>query len=113
MANVIPPMAWTRLCSREDLPPLGKARLCEIGGKDGAVVKIALVRTETGLRALDDHCPHRAGPMSEGWIDGEKIACPWHQWTFDLGTGACTNIPGQKIRVFQVVEKEGFVEIDL
>ncbi|SDT92175.1 nitrite reductase (NADH) small subunit [Verrucomicrobium sp. GAS474] len=106
-------MAWTRLCSREELPPVGQTRLCEIAGEGGAVVRIALARTEAGLFALDDHCPHRAGPMSEGWLDGEKIACPWHQWTFDLRTGHCTNIPGQKIRTFEVIENEGVVGIDL
>jgi len=97
------------------LPPVGKARLCEIAGKEGAVVKIALIRTEAGLFALDDHCPHRSGPMSEGLVDAEggAIACPWHQWSFDLATGACKNIPGQKIKTFQVVEKEGVVGIDL
>jgi len=106
-------MAWTRLCSVADLPPVGQTRLCEVAGKDGTVVKIALARTATGLYALDDHCPHRSGPMSEGLLEGDRIACPWHQWVFNLATGACVNIPGQKIMTYKVVEKEGVVEIDL
>ncbi len=46
-------------------------------------------------RALDDQCPHRLAPLSEGRIaeDG-LLECPYHGWAF-TGEGACDRIPQQ------------------
>jgi pheophorbide a oxygenase len=43
---------------------------------------------------MDDACPHRLAPLSEGRIDREKnrIECSYHGWSFD-STGACQRIP--------------------
>jgi nitrite reductase/ring-hydroxylating ferredoxin subunit len=43
---------------------------------------------------MDDACPHRLAPLSEGRIDREKnrIECSYHGWSFD-STGACQHIP--------------------
>jgi nitrite reductase (NADH) small subunit len=43
--------------------------------------------------ALDNVCPHRGGPLAEGFIEHGKIVCPWHQWEFDLATGQATHSP--------------------
>ncbi|GAB4823577.1 hypothetical protein N2152v2_010623 [Parachlorella kessleri] len=42
---------------------------------------------------LEDRCPHRAAPLSEGkiWPDG-NLSCSYHGWRFD-GSGACKAIP--------------------
>nr|CAB3502028.1 unnamed protein product [Digitaria exilis] len=43
--------------------------------------------------ALDDRCPHRLAPLSEGRIDETGcLQCSYHGWSFD-GSGACTRIP--------------------
>lgn len=43
--------------------------------------------------ALDDRCPHRLAPLSEGRIDEDGcLQCSYHGWSFD-GKGACTRIP--------------------
>jgi phenylpropionate dioxygenase-like ring-hydroxylating dioxygenase large terminal subunit len=41
---------------------------------------------------LDDHCPHRAMPLSYGTFDGELVECCYHGWQFDR-EGRCRNIP--------------------
>lgn len=43
--------------------------------------------------ALDDKCPHRLAPLSEGRIDENgDLQCSYHGWSFD-GCGSCTRIP--------------------
>ncbi|XP_073022727.1 pheophorbide a oxygenase, chloroplastic-like [Primulina eburnea] len=43
--------------------------------------------------ALDDKCPHRLAPLSEGRIDENgHLQCSYHGWSFD-GCGSCTRIP--------------------
>jgi phenylpropionate dioxygenase-like ring-hydroxylating dioxygenase large terminal subunit len=45
-------------------------------------------------RAAIDQCPHRAGRLSQGWVDGGFLVCPYHGWQYDRG-GACVAIPAQ------------------
>ena len=47
---------------------------------------------EGNVAALHDLCPHRAMPLSIGCFDGQRIACSYHGWQFDL-TGTCRHIP--------------------
>ncbi|WOL07429.1 pheophorbide a oxygenase, chloroplastic [Canna indica] len=43
--------------------------------------------------ALDDRCPHRLAPLSEGRIDETGcLQCSYHGWSFD-GSGSCVRIP--------------------
>lgn len=54
-------------------------------------------RTTQTWSALEDKCPHRLAPLSEGRIaeDG-LLECPYHGWAFD-GTGQCDRIPQQSV----------------
>ena len=46
-------------------------------------------------RLMDDSCPHRLAPLSEGRIDREmnRIECAYHGWSFEPSSGACARIP--------------------
>jgi nitrite reductase (NADH) small subunit len=37
--------------------------------------------------ALLDRCPHKGGPLSQGIVFGESVACPLHNWTISLVDG--------------------------
>uniref|UniRef100_A0A0D9W0C7 Rieske domain-containing protein n=1 Tax=Leersia perrieri TaxID=77586 RepID=A0A0D9W0C7_9ORYZ len=44
-------------------------------------------------RVLDDMCPHRLAPLSEGRVDNKgRLQCAYHGWCFD-GRGSCQFIP--------------------
>uniref|UniRef100_A0A0D3FQE8 Rieske domain-containing protein n=1 Tax=Oryza barthii TaxID=65489 RepID=A0A0D3FQE8_9ORYZ len=44
-------------------------------------------------RVVDDACPHRLAPLSEGRVDGKgRLLCAYHGWCFD-GHGSCQFIP--------------------
>ncbi|MEU1166027.1 Rieske 2Fe-2S domain-containing protein, partial [Streptomyces sp. NPDC005921] len=45
--------------------------------------------------ALSDRCVHRRYPLSESGLDGDRIVCGYHGFTYDR-TGACVYVPGQK-----------------
>ena len=54
---------------------------------------VLILRDEEGnVSALDDHCPHRGIPLSDGTFDGREIECCYHGWRFDC-RGKCTEIP--------------------
>jgi nitrite reductase (NADH) small subunit len=71
----------------DELTP-GQGKLVEVNRK-----RIALFNVGGRYYALDDTCPHRGAPLSEGELEGTAVVCPWHGAIFDLGTGDVTRPP--------------------
>jgi vanillate O-demethylase monooxygenase subunit len=79
---------------------------------------VALYRTAAGQPvALDDRCPHRWAPLSEGQVDGEIITCPYHGARFEPD-GKCVAFPAQKavpgtmqVRSFPLIERGPYIWI--
>jgi len=79
---------------------------------------IVVVRTKTGqLYALEDRCAHRQVPLSQGVVDGERLRCTYHGWTYDCA-GACVNVPyigpgharsANGVRAYPVCEVDGLL----
>jgi nitrite reductase (NADH) small subunit len=73
---------WRDVGSIEDIPRLG-SRVVATGDR-----RIAVFRTGGDeIFALDDRCPHKDGPLSQGIVHGRAVTCPLHNWTIDLATG--------------------------
>ena len=43
--------------------------------------------------AIADRCPHDGGPLSDGFIEGERLVCARHGWEVDPCTGHCPQRP--------------------
>lgn len=71
--------------------------------------EIAVFRQRDGrLFAVQNRCPHRQGPLSEGICGAGKIICPLHSHKFDLATGQGAE-PGECVKVYRVAESNGDV----
>ena len=68
---------------------------------------VLLVRSGSGIFAIDAHCSHYHGPLAEGLVTGESIRCPWHHACFDLRTGEATRAPGLNPLAVWTVGQEG------
>ena len=100
---------WKSICAVTDIPVLGARRVERARG--GA---IAIFRnTEDKVFALLDRCPHKGGPLSQGIVFGESVACPLHNWSIGLADG-CAKAPDEGCTVrFQVqLEAGGAVALD-
>lgn len=74
-------MAFQKLCQLSELRDgHGKEFLV-----DGRIVAAFLNAGE--VRAVDGICAHQGGPISQGFLDGKCITCPWHGWQYDLSNG--------------------------
>jgi nitrite reductase (NADH) small subunit len=76
-------------------------------------VQVGLFRTPEGFFAIDNVCPHHGAPLHDGMVADGKVTCPWHQWQFDLKSGACRNIPGPRVAAYPVEVREGMIWINL
>ena len=98
---------WVKLCSRDEVPAEGKVAQMQVGEFD-----VCLAHHKGRLSALDNWCPHRRGPLGEGWIEGDAVVCPWHAWAFDLETGECPE-ENSRVSPFPLREENGDVLIDI
>jgi len=74
---------WKPVCRVEDIPVLGSRRVGREQGLD-----VAVFRNDQGdVFALLDRCPHKGGPLSQGIVFGNRVACPLHNWTIGLADG--------------------------
>lgn len=75
-------MNWLDICALNEINPLGSR---VVAGPKG---DIAIFRAaDDQVFALDDRCPHKGGPLSQGLIYGKRVACPLHNWQIELESG--------------------------
>lgn len=89
--------SWVAVGSIEDIPRQG-AR-CVTNGD----MTIAIFRTaDDRVFALEDKCPHRNGPLSQGIVHDGCVTCPLHNWVISLETGAAQGADEGETRAFPV-----------
>ena len=75
-------MSWIAIGTLSDIPQRGARCVDTPSGK------IAVFRTAEGqVFAIEDHCPHKGGPLSQGIVHGTSVTCPLHNWVISLETG--------------------------
>ena len=74
---------WKRICHIENIPRLGSRRVKRALGHEVAIFRTA----DDKVFALLDRCPHKGGPLSQGIVFGNSVACPLHNWTISLTDG--------------------------
>ena len=74
---------WIEICRIDDIPVLGARRVRRRHGADVAVFRTG----DDRVFALLDRCPHKGGPLSQGIVFGEHVACPLHNWAISLVDG--------------------------
>jgi nitrite reductase (NADH) small subunit len=93
----------------DDIPRLGARVLKRDTGPN-----IAIFRTAAdGFFALADRCPHRGGPLSQGIVFGERVACPLHNTCVELNTGCAVAPDKGQVQRFEVKIEAGVVYVDL
>ena len=76
---------------------------------------VAVYNVDGRFFATSDWCSHDRASLSEGWLEGDVIECPWHMAKFCVRTGQVLSAPASEdIPCFSVVVEDGevFVELD-
>ncbi len=114
-----PPAVWVEAVPLAELKRKGRALVKRAGRQ------VALFDTVRGVHAIANRCPHQGYPLSEGTLaegtlaegtlaegDACTLTCNWHNWKFDLETGAVIG-GGDAVRVFPSEVRDGTVWIDI
>ncbi|WP_040491881.1 Rieske (2Fe-2S) protein [Ilumatobacter nonamiensis] len=88
--------------------PEGSMKMVKVDGQ-----RVCLVRTASGVHALDHACPHEGYGLTQGVLDGETLTCAWHNWKFRVSDGACV-LGEENVQTHGVtVDDEGGVRVTL
>ena len=91
-----------------DAIPLRGARLVKT--PEGC---IAVFRTSADEAfAIEDRCPHKAGPLSQGIVHGKAVTCPLHNWVVSLETGKAQGADEGQVRTFPLRVENGRLLLD-
>lgn len=87
----------------------GQARYVKVGKRD-----IGLFRVAGRFFALSNLCRHAFAPLSDGFLDGYIVMCPWHGWRYDVRDGT-TDHPNADVKTYPVNVRDGevFVTVDV
>ena len=89
--------SWVAIGAIGDIPRQG-ARCVKNGD-----MTIAIFRTaDDRVFALEDKCPHRNGPLSQGIVHDGCVTCPLHNWVISLETGEAQGADEGETRAFPV-----------
>jgi nitrite reductase/ring-hydroxylating ferredoxin subunit len=93
----------------QGLEALEVGKLVEAAGQ-----RIAIFNLGGKYCSIEDHCPHRGGPLSEGMLAEDEVLCPWHGSRFNLKTGAVLTAPAQRnVKSFSVRIVGSDVEVQI
>jgi nitrite reductase (NADH) small subunit len=99
---------WVKVAPFEEIPKLG-ARV--VRTKD---IDIGVFRLEDDrIYAVNNSCPHKGGPLSQGIVYGDKIACPLHSWKISLVNGQAEEPDVGETACFNTKIEEGIVYLEL
>ena len=99
---------WIAVGSLADIPRRG-ARCVKSGD-----MTIAIFRTaDDGVFALEDRCPHRNGPLSQGIVHDGCVTCPLHNWVISLETGKAQGADEGAVASFPVKLDGEIVLLDI
>jgi nitrite reductase/ring-hydroxylating ferredoxin subunit len=73
--------------------------------------KVVVARIAGELYAFNGYCPHVAGPMHRGELNGSVLTCPLHGWRFDLGQAGCEIHGYRPLDMYEVKEENGAVYV--
>ena len=100
------PVNWYELGPVTDIPLRG-ARRVVINNHT-----IGLFRTATDtVYAIEDQCPHKKGPLSEGIVHDNCVTCPLHNWVISLTDGTAQGVDEGSVTVYPVEVAEGHLRI--
>ncbi len=80
----------------------------------GPKFAIAVFRTaDDQVYAIEDKCPHKNGPLSQGIVHDGCVTCPLHNWVINLKSGEVLGEDEGAVRTVPVRLENGLILLDI
>lgn len=101
--------SWIRITECRNIP-LREGRAVSVAGHDVAIFNLG-----DRFLAIQNHCPHKGGPLADGIVSGTTVVCPLHAWKVDLSAGIVTSPPPARncVQAFRVRVESGWIFLEL
>lgn len=100
-------MAFVKVADVTELEP-GQGMVVDGGDRE-----LALFNVGGEFYCIDNECPHRGGPLGEGWLEEDSVYCPWHAWPINVRTGEVLYGGSDCVATFPCRVEEGAVLVDI
>jgi len=101
-------MTWFTIGTIDEIPRRGARCVATPQGR------IGVFRTaDDRIFAIEDHCPHKGGPLSQGIVHGASVTCPLHNWVISLETGQAEGTDEGSVGLIPVRVEDGRIAIAL
>ena len=98
---------WIDIGALTDIPVRG-ARVVKT-----AAGCVAVFRTGAdSVFAIDDKCPHKGGPLSQGIVHDTAVTCPLHNWVISLESGEALGADKGAVRTYALRIEKGRLLLD-
>ncbi len=88
---------WVEIGRLSDIPKRGARCVSTPMGR------VAVFRTAADeIYTIEDRCPHKGGPLSQGIVHGSAVTCPLHNWVLSLETGTALGADEGEVRRFDI-----------
>lgn len=95
---------YTQVARLDEIPRLGSLVVRR------GVTQIAIFRSgDDRVFAVEDKCPHKAGPLSQGIVHGCRVTCPLHNMVIDLASGDAVAPDEGRVQTFELKIEGGAV----
>jgi nitrite reductase (NADH) small subunit len=103
------PRTWIRIAHCRDIP-LREGRAVHAGKREVAVFNLG-----DRFLAVENRCPHKAGPLADGIVSGTTVVCPLHAWKLSLETGRGVAGPSASscVETFRTRVEDGAVFLEM
>jgi nitrite reductase (NADH) small subunit len=99
---------WVTIGHLADIPLRGARTVTTRSGD------VAVFRTASGeIFAIEDRCPHRGGPLSQGIVHDDAVTCPLHNWVICLRSGAARGADSGCVKTLPVRLDADRISIDV
>jgi nitrite reductase [NAD(P)H], small subunit len=98
---------WVDVGALDDIPVRG-ARVVKTAAGCVAIFRTA----DNVVHALEDRCPHKGGPLSQGIVHGSSVTCPLHNWVISLSTGEAQGADKGTVRTLPLRVEAGRLLLD-
>jgi nitrite reductase/ring-hydroxylating ferredoxin subunit/alkylhydroperoxidase/carboxymuconolactone decarboxylase family protein YurZ len=86
---------WRDIAAEQDVP-LDEVTFFEREGRH-----LFVYRTREDLRVYDSRCPHQVTDIPHLALEGMRLTCPKHNWSFDIASGECVEVGNRPLRRFE------------